>query len=247
MTDLADMTERLIPLSGTFNVRDVGGYPTPDGPIAWGRLLRADALHRLDDEGRSRLTALGLRTVIDLRREVERDHRPDALDGMTFTALHLPILGGDLVARFAELPTLADVYTSIVDAEGRSLAAVVSALAEPDGLTAVVHCTAGKDRTGIVVAMVLDMLGVDDEIIAADYAASATLLRSGFELPRGTVSEMSDLPPEVVANLLGSPPELILGVLSAVRTSHGSVEQYLVAQGMAPTVPAQLRQALIQR
>lgn len=237
-TDLAD---RLLPLSGAFNARDVGGYDTPAGPIAWGRLFRTAGLDLLDDADRALLAERAVRTVLDLRRDDERTERPSALGDLPVSVVHISISSG-APADFTEIPDLDTVYRDMVQSSGPALAAAITALAEPDALPAIVHCTAGKDRTGVVVAFVLSLLGVADETIVADYSVSASLLGDAFadRLAGVDADALERLSP-----LLGSPPELIGSVLAEVREAHGDVERFLVHHGMSPDVTARLRRALV--
>lgn len=249
-TDDAFLARRLLRLSGTFNARDVGGYVTPAGPVGWGRLLRADSLDALDDESRLLLAELGVRTVVDLRREQERTERPDALAGLDVTTVHVSIMSGALPTELAAAPSLAEVYATMVASSGTALAAAVSALAEPDALPAIVHCTAGKDRTGVVVALVLALVGVDEADIVADYEISGGCLGEAFVLRLTGATAPDPLDAAAVAamtDLLGSPPELIREVLATMRSTHGGVLEYLLAHGMDPSAPARLREALIVR
>lgn len=240
--DSLDLPSRLLPLSGAFNSRDIGGYDTPLGPVAWGRLFRTAGLDLLDDADRAALAERGVRTVLDLRRDEERTERPSALDGLDVATVHISITSG-APADFTVIPDLETIYREMVESAGPALAAAVSALAEPGALPALVHCTAGKDRTGVVVALVLSLVGVDDEVIAADYSLSADLLGEAF------VQRLAGADSHVLAMmspLLGSPPELITSVLEQIRSAHGDVEQFLVANGMAADVPSRLRLALVE-
>lgn len=241
LPDHPDLPDRLLPLTGAFNARDVGGYDTPTGPIAWGRLFRTAGLDLLDDADRAVLAERGVRTVLDLRRDDERLERPSALDGLDVALLHVSVTSG-APADFTEMPDLATVYGDMVATSGPALAAAVSVLAEPGALPAIVHCTAGKDRTGVVVALVLSLAGVDDDVVVADYAVSAGLLGEAF------AERLTGADPQLVeslAPLLGSPPELIRTVLSNIRATYGDVEAFLVQHGMAPDVPDRLRRALL--
>lgn len=242
LVDLADLADRIVPLNGAVNVRDVGGYPTPRGQIAWRRLYRAAGLDRLDDTDRSMLARLGVCTVIDLRRDDERRERPSALGDLAIRTIHVSITSGATTTNLTELPTLADMYRDMVDQAGPAIVTAITALAEPDALPAIVHCTAGKDRTGVVIALVLALAGVPDDLIVADYAASAGLLGETFadRLAGGDV----DLARRLSA-LLDSPPELLELVLERMGASHGGVVQYLLDHGMDPAVPERLREALV--
>ncbi len=168
------MPERILSLAGASNFRDLGGYPTTDGRLTrWGRLFRSDSLHELTPADLGVLAGLGLRGVIDLRTEteLERTGRGPLADA-SLTFLHAPVVrveGGESVGApsFDDEPGAR--YLWYLE-EGRgTLAAAIEMVATPDHLPLVFHCTAGKDRTGVLAALVLELLGVEQEVIVADY------------------------------------------------------------------------------
>jgi protein-tyrosine phosphatase len=235
---------RHLPLPGTFNLRDLGGYPAGDGgTVRWRTLLRSDALHWLTDGGRAALRELGLRTVIDLRTQAETEIAPSALDSVGARTLHISVLDGDL----RKLPVRLDsIYQFIVDERGAAIGRAVGQLCAPGALPALIHCAAGKDRTGIVVALVLACAGVPDDIIAADYALSGSYLNPGSTAAIGQVKASSGLQDQLADSLLGSPPELILQVLDRVRRRWGSAGDYLIGHGLLHGELVALRAGLIE-
>lgn len=237
--------DRLIALPGTHNLRDLGGYPARGGTVRWRTLLRSDALHQLDDAGREQLAALNLRTVIDLRTPGETELAPSALGpGFTGRRQHIPVLDA---ASFATMPPeLTAVYRHMIDDCGTMLGAAVRCLAGPGALPALIHCSAGKDRTGTLTALVLAAIGVPDEVVAADYALSHTYLLAepGEALRR--VRDSTGLGQRLNLQLMGSPPEVILELLGYVRDRAGSVPGYLRAHGVTGQDLAQLHQGLVE-
>ncbi|MCJ7710626.1 MAG: tyrosine-protein phosphatase, partial [Chloroflexi bacterium] len=163
--------DRHIVLDGTRNVRDVGGYPAAGGRrTRWRTLLRSDELTRIPDETRAALETLGLRQVIDLRWPEELVISPNAFRNsgrVRYTSI--PLLADDPTPHAG----LAGMYRHVLDARGTQLADVVRSLLEQDGLPAVFGCAAGKDRTGVTIALLLDLVGVPRPIIVEDYAVSA--------------------------------------------------------------------------
>ncbi|HEU4673387.1 MAG TPA: tyrosine-protein phosphatase [Candidatus Limnocylindrales bacterium] len=167
---LRDAPERHIRLPGTRNLRDVGGYPVAGGRrTRWRTLLRTDRLDRLPATSQRRLTDLPIRQVIDLRWPHELAAHPSVFamsDRVRYRSI--PLLDDNPPET-----TVADVYRRMVDERGAQIAAIVRALLEPAGLPAVVGCAAGKDRTGVTIAIVLSAVGVPSDVVEADYALSA--------------------------------------------------------------------------
>ena len=241
---------RRIELPGVLNLRDVGGYPVAGGgSVRWRTLFRSDALHLLDAAGAAALAGLGLRTVLDLRSQAEVDIAPSPVRG---PVTHLPLLADLLALPVPAVPEppgssldLSTIYRYFVDECGDQIAAAIGELTSDDAFPALVHCSAGKDRTGVVIALILAVLGVPDEIIAADYALSARYLNPAQTPVIGQLQASTGLGEELTAKLLLSPPELILGVLDRVAAVTGSAEGYLRAHGLTGEALVRLRAALI--
>lgn len=239
---------RHLPLPGVFNLRDVGGYPAADGRIRWRTLFRSDALFRLDDDGLATMAGLGLRTIVDLRTQLEVDFAPTGpvrgLAGAQARTAHISLLTGEL----QDVPVeLAAVYQHFVARCGDRIAAAIGELCQPDVFPALVHCSAGKDRTGIVIALVLAVLGVPDEVIATDYALSEVYLDQESTPAIGQLRASSGLGDKLTSALLSSPRELILDTLAQVRAAGGgSVEGYLTAHGLTRADLAALRASLTE-
>lgn len=230
-----DLLDRRIPLAGTFNLREVRDYPAAGARTVRGGLLyRSDALHQLDGDGQAALRERGIRTVLDLREPAEREREPDRLDGVGATLVSHPLLnaGASGAARPSgglELPVL---YEWIVANRGPRVAAAVGELARPGALPIVVHCTAGKDRTGIVIALLLSALGVDDETVAADFAVTELNLGDAFRRNFLERAVANGADATALASVLGSDPSLAHQVLDQVSASDGSAAGYLVRHGL---------------
>ncbi|MEU5905047.1 tyrosine-protein phosphatase [Micromonospora sp. NPDC047527] len=238
---------RRIPLPATFNFRDVGGYLGHDGrAVRRGRLFRSDSLHRLDEQDRDAFAAIGIRTVIDLRRptEVERDGRVPAYQGLTYRNIHpehedwaaTPHEEGADLARY-----LADRYADLAQTGTAGLAEAIGLIADSSNAPAVVHCVAGKDRTGIVCALTLAVLGVDDADIVADYALSTEASARFSAWLTATLPHVVDVP----APFLASPAEAMQIFLDELREGYGSVEAYLRHAGVTDEQLAALRDHLL--
>jgi protein-tyrosine phosphatase len=236
--------DRRLPLPGTLNLRDLGGYRTSDGgTVRWRTLLRSDALHRLDDSGRVALAGLGLRTVVDLRTDEEAEQAPSALDGTGASVFHVPLFRAETLGTLQ--PELAAVYRHMIDDRGTAIAEAVGRLSADGALPGLIHCSAGKDRTGLVVALVLETIGVPDEIIAADYAMSAANIDADTAQVMSRIQAISG-GQQLDLGLLGAPPELILASLARVRDQAGGAAGYLVRHGLPRHAIAGLRSALVK-
>ncbi len=238
---------RTIDLAGCLNFRDLGGYPTTDGrAVRWRQVFRSDALHHLTRQDVARLRdELCLGDVIDLRSSAElrsEGRGPLAVEAMRFH--HPPLYDGDApkAAPSADL-TLTDRYFLLAEFAKRPIARVISTLASTDA-PAVYHCAAGKDRTGVVSAILLGVLGVTDEVIVADYAATQENLDAIIDRlmsTKGYHSMLSALPPDT----LHAEPETMLAFLERMRRTYGSMEGYARSAAVAEESLERLRQRLL--
>ncbi len=246
MRGIASDDRRRLPVQGTLNFCDVGGYRVAGGgTTAWRTLFRSDALHRVEEAGFAAIAELGLKTVIDLRilEELLIAQSPlsDFADAGTRT-LHLSLVGKD----FSELPSELDgVYAYFVDKCGQVIASAVRQLAAPGALPCLVHCTAGKDRTGVVIAFTLAAIGVPDQMIAADYALSSMYLLADRVALIGQLGVDTGLGERLTEALMASPPDLILRTLDRARAQAGSIAGYLASYGVTEADLAALSAALV--
>lgn len=231
---VTDSYPRNLGFSATYNFRDVGGYPGLGGrTVCWRRLFRSDALHRIGDADAVAFSQLGVRTVIDLRRpfEIERYGRVAERYGVDYQNLVLKHVEWEEVEHPADVVHerwLADRYLNFTEDGHEALLASLRIIADPDRAPVIVHCMAGKDRTGTVCALALALLGVSDEDIAADYALTTASMRPLTEYL------MEKHPSAVLGNehMFDSPPGAMLMFLSDLRTRHGSIENYVREIGM---------------
>ena len=246
MWEISREPGRHIAIPGTLNFRDAGGYPVTGGGVTgWRRLLRSDGLHRLGREATDLLGGLGLRTVVDLRTYAEAEIAPSPVEdfaGNGALTMNISLIGDDL----GEMPAdLAAIYNYVVDRRGAAIAAAIRSLARPGALPGLVHCTAGKDRTGIVVAFALAAVGVPDHFIAADYALSSLYLDPQHTPTIGRVQASTGLGDRLTSALLASPPELMLHLLDRARRQAGSIADYLAGYGVTCAELIALRSALV--
>ncbi|WP_221583600.1 tyrosine-protein phosphatase [Microbacterium sp. G2-8] len=234
--DLTSAPERRHVVPGVYNLRDTGGYRAGERTSRWGRLFRSDALHRLDAQGRDLLESLRIRHVVDLRGATERTQSPSAVDGLALQVRHLPIF--DDAAPDAQAMTrsgLAPVYDHIVDDRGPQLVAAIRVIAEAaDDEAVLVHCTAGKDRTGLVVGLALAAAGVERDEVVADYAATAENLRGEWTnaILERVVAGGVELTPDLIELVSQSPAPVMETLLARIDREHGTASGYLRAHGL---------------
>jgi protein-tyrosine phosphatase len=219
----ADPRPRHLPLEGTRNVRDTGGYPAAGGRVTrWRTLLRSDELTRVPPGVADQLVALGLRRVIDLRWREELEYSPNAFaDSSLIRYTSIPLLADDPTPHAG----LAGMYKHVLDARGTQLAEVVHTLLGEDGLPAVVGCAAGKDRTGVTIALLLDLCGVPRAVIVEDYALSAQY----FASPRAHIEADDWRSGSLVVD---SPPEFMESALAHLDRYHGGARALLRRHGV---------------
>lgn len=251
-------TSRVLQWDACLNVRDLGGLPAHDGATTrWGALVRADTLCRLTPAGCRALVEHGIRTIVDLRfsDEVARAPHPFGSPSgfdVAVRYVNVPVTTGrdperfaELAAAFATVRTRADANRLEIDANPRWLAAIATTIAQAPIGGVLVHCHAGKDRTGIVVALLLALIGVPYEVIAADYALSSVCLQR--ELERWLAEEAPDDPDERERQrqLQLARPEVMMDTLTYLAARHGGAEAYLQAGGVGAADLAALRERLV--
>jgi protein-tyrosine phosphatase len=238
-----------IPVNGTYNFRDVGGYRVPEGIVRRGKLFRSDGLGRLGAEGRQSLRELEVRVVIDLRDDFEVSVLPDDLDGLGIQHRHLPVFEGSGASRSTIGVTLVGLYEKILLQHRDVVVTVLREVADTGDEAVVVHCTAGKDRTGIVVALALLAVGVDRDAVIADYAATqANLDGPWLEAMTALVrSHGVEVTPALRIILGGSPPQALEEALGLLDREFGGVREYLLEAGMDEVELAKLRSVLVEQ
>jgi protein-tyrosine phosphatase len=227
-----------------FNLRDVGGCRTGDGAIVRsGMIYRAASVHRC-----ARADLPFARTLVDLRSSAELA-REGACEPDGATVMHLPVLenvwGPD--AYDADEPLeefFADRYMDMLVTGRHALAGMLRKLGEPGSFPVVLFCAAGKDRTGVAAAVLLSLLDVPDEHVAADYALSAEPVRDMVDWLRGEAAWDSQAVAAADSPVLGAPKEAMLRFLALLRDAHGSAEGYARAIGVSGDEISSLRARL---
>jgi protein-tyrosine phosphatase len=240
--------ERLIALEGAVNFRDLGGYRAGGGMrTRWRVLFRADGLGDLTEADLDVLRSLGIRTVVDLRSGDELERGRYDVDAHPVAFHHFPIIERlPDPEEFDRRPgLLGSQYQEMLRDAGAQIVAALGVLADPDALPAVFHCSAGKDRTGVLSAMVLSLLGVDEEVVVADYALSGgamTRLRAKLLLKYPDSRDVIENIDEVFS---ADPAQMEL-LLDHLREQHESAGAYVAAQGGAPELVERLRASLLE-
>ncbi len=223
-----------------FNLRELGGYQTALGQTRYGVFLRSDNITFLTDKEILMLKAYGLKRVIDFRHHLEIEEEPDpfmkdtdvlyqnytydALVDYTdedFDKIHMPLL-----------------YITLCEVE-EFIKPVFTALAEEEG-TVLFHCSAGKDRTGVIAAILLKLVGVDFYDIVADYQVSKTYLDPKYK-------DMIDYPYAKYIHINDSKPETMIEFLNYLDEKYDSIEAYLNSKGISDKQIEQIRSKFIER
>lgn len=258
-----DLPGRILEIDGVANFRDVGGYLTNSGKrVKTGLIYRSGALADLTETGLELLTKLGIKFVCDLRSQEEADMDPDRLPADSAPIyLHLPLYADSKEERRQRLMALlfnrrklsgmmVPFYKhTMIDQSATLYGTLLKRLSEPDNLPALLHCTAGKDRTGIGIALLLLMLGVPEDVVVADYSLSNlyydNFYRHGQKMVRslGWLGIQADsIQPMLIAN-----PDTLRAALAHLNQQYGSIEAYLLGPaGLDEATLTQLREKLLE-
>lgn len=221
------------------NVRDLGGLTTNwNSTTVYGALIRSDGHHSLTPEGLEALHAAGVSRIVDVRRPLELLELPSPLAG---TPLYLsrPVQLEDDYQD--ESRPRFEVYLQMLELRPNLFASAVAAVAEAPPGAVVVHCASGKDRTGMVTALILALVGVQDHLIASDYALTEERLRGHDEAVLARVDRAER---ELLLQQRPTPPENILKVLRHMEERHGGVGSYLRQGGLTESQANALRARL---
>jgi protein-tyrosine phosphatase len=229
---------------GAVNFRDVGGLPAGAGRTRSGVLYRSGNLAQLADEGVTALSVLGIRRIIDLRADEEVDHAPSRVAGLEVVTQRVPLFLGSVESFFADDIGLDEMYRRLVDDSAAGVVEVVRGIVTDQPV--LVHCTVGKDRTGVTVALALAAAGVDEDAVVTDYARTEGLLPQGrnrkiIEMLRSTHPDAVHL--EDLATR--SPAPVMREMLVQVHARYGSAADYLRANGLTDDELAELRRVLV--
>ena len=238
------MRDRTLAWDGCLNVRDLGGHATEDGSFTrFGAVVRADSIRQLSDDGWSALADYGVGRIVDLRFHDELAADPPR--DVRMEVVHVPVFPDAATGVWEEVDALSaaapddatatrDVYLTLLRLVPERFAAAVEAVAGAPAGAVVVHCTAGKDRTGLVTALLLRLAGVSVADVAADYAVSADNLR---ERARPWVEEAeTEEERRRRERIAATPAEAMVGVLEELQRRFGGVAAYLREGGASEDV-----------
>lgn len=238
-TVIDDYSTRHYPFEGCFNFRDIGGYSTADGrTVRWGRYFRAGRQDRMTRTDLERLASLGIRTQIDLRRPDEvRDQGRGPLAELGANYHNLPVIpegGTEHLSRLVGDTAISGRrYLGYLEFGAECWIRLFELLADADNHPVLLHCTAGKDRTGVSTAFLLAVLGVDRPLIEADYGLS------NLDVPRhvGFLERTGGLPEgmdrESMIRLAGIPAEAMGEFLDGLDVRWGGPVEYLRSVGVS--------------
>jgi protein-tyrosine phosphatase len=257
---------RTLPLQGGCNFRDFGGYPALDGAtVRWGRLYRSGILSRLTPDDVGAVSALGVRVICDLRRAEERARHPNPDFGAHVARLQWET-GQETsplrAASFAHSASRAEAHAAMLTMYMRlpfvlqpRIAGAFAGLQDCGDGAYIVHCAAGKDRTGIVAALILSALGVSRELVVEDYVLTNTAVDLRQQLLgqagtgigiAATAEPLLALSDSARAAILAAEPDYILASIESIESRHGSIAKYLeTALGVDAAAVARLRDSLL--
>ena len=256
-----ELLKKHVALEGPVNFREIGGYVNAEGKhVAEGVLYRADKLLTLTDEDMKTLDSLGIKTVVDFRTNSEREKEPDPFTPGMVTEYHLPIgdeswgsdeqeemfkeiLSMDSVAAES---VMVDLYKNIPLEFPEQYKKYFEILLE-DGSTPIVwHCTAGKDRTGIASAFLLDILAVDFETIKQDYAVS-NYFRKEENIDMAKKLSLMGVEPSTTAIIMGVKDWYLDEIFAAIKDEYGSMNRYYTeALGLGEEERIKLREKYLR-
>ncbi|KIZ41796.1 MULTISPECIES: tyrosine-protein phosphatase [Rhodopseudomonas] len=249
---MPDSLTRHLALAGASNFRDLGGYPARDGRLVrWRRLFRSSHLGDLTVPDIELLRGLGLKSAFDLRGIEER--LSSACCDDTITVHSLPIEPSVLVALKTRLLSsepltgaetaalMRESYRGFVQENTPAFRTLFTHLLRDDG-PLVIHCTAGKDRTGFACALILNALGVSEDLVVEDYL----LTNRHYRIDPATARSI-DLPDDVKAVLISVEGSFLAAAFEAVQASYGGVDAYLAdGLGIGPRERAALEQRYLE-
>jgi protein-tyrosine phosphatase len=252
---MTEKFDRHLRFDSVVNFRDIGGYRGHTGKtVAWRRVFRSGEFWHITPEDVQRLTGeLGITAVIDLRSAMElKNHGKGLLAeaGLKYYNIMFMPESGTPEAnamRFENMTNMGDFYVELARQKGygQRIVEALEVIAEPGNHPLVFHCAVGKDRTGMLAAMLLNLLGVDDSDIIQDYALSEPYMDDLLAKIRATLKKDTNAP-KIPDFFWKAPADSMKMLLTMLRKEYGSVEGYLKEMGMPAKLPKQLQKGLLK-
>jgi protein-tyrosine phosphatase len=250
-TMIEDFHDRHHRFDACFNFRDIGGYPTVDGrSVRWGRYYRAGRQDRMTAADLEKLRLLGIRSQVDLRRPdevAEQGRGPLAALGVEYH--HIPVIPEGGSERLNQLVGDTRIsgrrYLGYLEFGPRSWIDLFELLADTDRHPILLHCTAGKDRTGVSTAFLLAVLGVDRRWIEADYVLTNRDVARQVDFLEQTGALPEGMDRQTMMHLAGIPAEAMGDFLDGVEARWGGPLEYLRSIGIGDEVIAAVRHAFL--
>ena len=235
-----------LPLKGSHNTRDLGGYPTKDGRVtASHRYLRSDSLLRLTKGDWNTLWEYGVRCVVDLRASKEAEEGgyliPSGIEYQNFPLLDH--IHSDLLAGTSLPSSMEQMYRDLLDGSGKTFVRIFEKMAEYTGECVLFHCTAGKDRTGLVSMLLLSLAGVREEWIIKDYSATQEYM---LEPGRRQQELLQNVGVHLPKYIFEAAPHTMEQTLIHLKQVYGGAGEYLLRAGLAQETLAKIVPFLTQ-
>lgn len=250
-----DSAARLLPWEASLNTREMGGYPTANGRIRWKALVRSENSASLTPAGRQAAIDYGIRTVIDLRFPYELQMNPSAFTRPASGAadeqpdyLNIPLdMDQDLdwPSSLSPAEIMSDMYCRLLETNRGHVAGAITAIARARSGGVMFHCHAGKDRTGLIAAMLLGFLGAPEGVILEDYAFTTPALDRRREAMLADPSLTPDRQKYLDVLSLARPETMHL-TLACLARRYGSVEGYLQTTPLLSEDQERLRERLVE-
>jgi protein-tyrosine phosphatase len=239
--------ERLVKLEGAYNLRDLGGYKTKDGNVTkWGRFYRADGLHKLTEADQRTVLDRNIRLVVDLRHTDELQKDPNVFAASEQVAYHNVSLINPATVASTNSSSLGELYVGMLDESQSQIREVMDYLANGPGDALLYHCTAGKDRTGVISALLLDTAGVPHDVIVNDYSMTAECLAPMIdEIRQKHLGSMTQEQSEKFERFMGCASENMVIMLEHLYNRYESAEKYLLAIGLTEAQIDTLKRKLL--
>jgi protein-tyrosine phosphatase len=237
---MPEKIKRLLQLDTTYNTRDIGGYTTEDGKTTkWLKLLRSDNLHALTPDAQNTLLDCGVSTIIDLRNDDEIEKAPNVFAQHPQVSYHnIPLFNNQIDYSQIPLWSLEELYVITLDKCRGQVLAIINAITVHK-TPILVHCAAGKDRTGIIIALLLAIANVPLVTIAEDYAISGKNIIPIYK------EEIEIAKEKGFAHIFDSPVETMLGTFSYLQKEYGGAVGYLQTIGITDEQINHIREMLV--